>query len=388
MKHLILIFLGALCCSCSEGDSKAKKMIVADLTKSYPSREICLQDIAEIEYIPLSTSDSMLVNSFPLDVSTNGIATRGGKVGEVLLFDGKGQNPLGRICRAGQGAEEYTGITFSLVDWKRKEVFVIIDFGCIKVYDFTGKYIRSLVSDNTMRLTVKHLNESHFLCSSEDREMKSGSHPYFTLSKEDGKVDTLSVKITQNILGNRKIVWDDGNETQAQAGMTSLFGCQDKIWLTNNALDTIFLVHPDLTLEPVMIPAQAPTKDEEAHLLRFLGMNNRYAWISRTLRNVTVKMSDINANREKQESIYMYDRITGEWILPIYRNRDLTTPDLDPKFINTTAVPYGYGLVQLSAMDLVGAYQNNQIVNEKLKKIASTLQEEDNSVLMLLKFKE
>ena len=58
---------------------------------------------------------------------------------------------------------------------------------------------------------------------------------------------------------------------------------------------------------------------------------------------------------------------------------------MDPKFINTTAVPYGYGLIELNAMDLAEAYANNQITDEKLK--ASNLKEEDNPVLMILKFK-
>ena len=61
---------------------------------------------------------------------------------------------------------------------------------------------------------------------------------------------------------------------------------------------------------------------------------------------------------------------------------------MDPKFINTTAVPYGYGLIELNAMDLAEAYANNQITDEKLKEIASNLKEEDNPVLMILKFKK
>ena len=137
-----------------------------------------------------------------------------------------------------------------------------------------------------------------------------------------------------------------------------------------------------------MIPLAAPTKDPEAPLLYFLGINDRYAWISRMPRHVTVKMSDMSAGREKREKLYMYDRETQEWFTPVYHNRAITTRNTNPIYINLTSVAYGYGMVTLNAMDLVEAYQNNEITDEKLKKIASTMKEEDNPVLMLLKFKD
>ena len=94
------------------------------------------------------------------------------------------------------------------------------------------------------------------------------------------------------------------------------------------------------------------------------------------------------ANREKRQKLYMYDRHTDEWFEPIYRNRAINNRETDPKYIDITSVPYGYGLVLLNAMDLVEAYSKNQITDEKLKAIASQLHEEDNPVLMVLKFKE
>ena len=41
----------------------------------------------------------------------------------------------------------------------------------------------------------------------------------------------------------------------------------------------------------------------------------------------------------------------------------------------------------LNAMDLVEAYQNDELADERLRQIASTLREDDNPVLMRLKFK-
>ncbi|RHR62297.1 6-bladed beta-propeller [Parabacteroides sp. AF17-28] len=387
MIYITCILILFAVCSCKKANDDTTKLIVVDVAKDYPQKEIYLQDIADVEYIPLATSDSILVNSSPSIVSDKGIVTRGGKVGEILLFDAKGQELQGRICRRGQGPEEYNAIIFNIVDWKRKEVF-IADYTSLKVYDFSGNYLRTLIEEDIMKMNILNLNDDYLLCNKDREDAKSSYHPYFILPKIGGKADTLSIEIPFFIASNRKILWDDGHTNDAHGFIPAVYNCTDRVWLTNPALDTIYQLHPDLTLTPVMIPLAAPTKDPEAPLLYFLGINDRYAWISRMPRHVTVKMSDMSAGREKREKLYMYDRETQEWFTPVYHNRAITTRNTNPIYINLTSVAYGYGMVTLNAMDLVEAYQNNEITDEKLKKIASTMKEEDNPVLMLLKFKD
>ncbi|MCD8267078.1 MAG: 6-bladed beta-propeller [Parabacteroides sp.] len=387
MKSLLPVLFLSFVCACNQTGDKTNKLSVVDVAKDYQPKEICLQDIADVEYLPIATSDSMLVSNSYGSVSDEGIAIRGAKVGEILLFDRQGQKLQGRISKRGQGPEEYNSIVYSIVDWQRKEVF-IADYTSMKVYDFSGKYLRTLINTDIMKIHVCDFNPDYLLCSYDKEGSEEPYHPYFVMSKDNGTTDTLSIEILRFIASNRKIVWDDGHTSDAYGFLPHIFRCTDKIWLTNVALDTIFAIHPDQTLEPVMIPLHAPTTDEEAPLLFFRGMNDRYAWVSRAPRHVKVKLSDMAANLEKEEKLYMYDRNTNEWFEPLYRNRDINNRDMSPKFINISAAPYGYGLIQLNAMDLVEAYGKNQIVDEKLKKFASRLQEEDNPVLMILKFKK
>ena len=96
----------------------------------------------------------------------------------------------------------------------------------------------------------------------------------------------------------------------------------------------------------------------------------------------------MSAGIQENSKVYMYDKSYREWFESVYHNRAITNRDMDPKYINLSPVSYGYGLITLNAMDLVEAYQNDEIMDDKLKKIASTLKEEDNPVLMLLKFKK
>jgi hypothetical protein len=91
MRYITCILILFAVCSCKKANDDTTKLIVVDVAKDYPQKEIYLQDIADVEYIPLTTSDSILVNSSPSIVSDKGIVTRGGKVGEILLFDAKGQ---------------------------------------------------------------------------------------------------------------------------------------------------------------------------------------------------------------------------------------------------------------------------------------------------------
>ena len=125
MKHIFLLLcLLVVICSCKQKNNETTEIIVVNVAKDYPSKNIFLQDIADIEYIPIASSDSFLVNSSFSQISEEGIVARGGKAGEILLFDNKGQKLQGHICRRGQGPEEYTAVIANIVDWKRKEVFI------------------------------------------------------------------------------------------------------------------------------------------------------------------------------------------------------------------------------------------------------------------------
>lgn len=385
MKHLKHIVILSLAFACSPAPKQTSGLLIVDVAKDYPAKEILLQDIAEIEYIPIATTDSTLVQEFPTVVSDKGIAMRGGKVGELLLFDRKGQTLKGRICRHGQGPEEYTAIIFNIVDWQREEVF-IADYSSLKVYDFAGNYLRTLANQDIMKLNITDFNADYLLASYNREGSETPYRPYFLLSKEDGRRDTLAVEIPRFIASERKVLWDDGRSNDAYGYLPQLYRCADRIWLTDVALDTVFVMHPDQTLEAAMAPLERPSANPEAPLLFFRGMNDRYAWISSIPRKVTVKMGDIMYQGERNK-LYMHDRRTGEWFEPAYRNSAITNPEMAPRFINLAPVPYGYGLVMLQAMDLVEAYNQKQIADEKLAAIASRLQEEDNPVLMLLKFK-
>ena len=387
MKQITLFSIFLALAACGERTQTASELLVADKNVDCPKQEIYLEDIADVDYIPLVTTDSILVNDYPPEsVTPEGIAVRGGQQGELLLLDPTGQKLVGRVCRCGQGPEEYTVIYRCVVDWQRREVY-IADYTHLKAYDFAGNYLRTLLTKEEIpMLDIRNLNADQLLCARERENCETPYRPYFTLSKADGRVDTLtSIELPRFIASNRTVLSNDGRSYNAHAFLPLLVGCADRMWLTALALDTIFQINPDRSLLPVMAPLRAPTRDEEAPLLHFRGINDRYVWLSWVRRNVTVQLEHMEAGMREDLKIYMYDRKAQTWCEPAYRCRAWS--GFEPRYIFTDPLPYGYGLVMLNAMDLVEAYQNDELADERLREIASTLREDDNPVLMRLKFK-
>lgn len=387
MKQIAYFSIFLALAACGERTQTASELLVADKNVDCPTQEIYLEDIADVDYIPLVTTDSVLLGDIvPTSISPEGIALRGGQPGELLLLDPTGQKLVGRVCRCGQGPEEYTVIYRCVVDWQRCEVY-IADYTHLKAYDFAGNYLRTLLTkEEIAKLDICNLNADQLLCARERENCETPYRPYFTLSKADGRVDTLtSIELPRFIASNRTVLSNDGRSYNAHAFLPLLVGCADRMWLTALALDTIFQINPDRSLLPVMAPLRAPTRDEEAPLLHFRGINDRYVWLSWVRRNVTVQLEHMEAGMREDLKIYMYDRKAQTWCEPVYRCRAWN--GFEPRYIFTDPLPYGYGLVMLNAMDLVEAYQNDELADERLREIASTLREDDNPVLMRLKFK-
>lgn len=100
-------------------------------------------------------------------------------------------------------------------------------------------------------------------------------------------------------------------------------------------------------------------------------------------------MSDMMAGRrEDSPSVNMYDFRTGEWCVPKYVNRDFSSESCYlSQYISLFAVPYGYGMMTLGAPELIEAREAGEVVNDELNQLISSLDEESNPVIVLLKFK-
>ena len=93
-----------------------------DMNQAYPEKTICLQEVANVKYIPLETTDDALFNGTLVNLSSQGIAGFNKKEGDILVFDGNGK-VISSFNHLGQGPNEYPQIFHLDVDWKQKEIY-------------------------------------------------------------------------------------------------------------------------------------------------------------------------------------------------------------------------------------------------------------------------
>ena len=125
-NRLYVVFSFALVIVGCSGDGQYREALLPriDVNKEYPVKEIFLQDVADIEYIPLETNENMLFQGTIAAVSDKGMLGMSQQEGKLFLFDrsGKAKN---FICRKGDGPEEYNDIQNVDVDWQRGEIYVL-----------------------------------------------------------------------------------------------------------------------------------------------------------------------------------------------------------------------------------------------------------------------
>ena len=100
------MLLAMMATACGGGNKEASELPQIDVNASYPEKEICLQDVAEVSYVPLETTDEFLladVASMEI-VSSEGIMCVSDQ--KVLLFHPDGKVKF-LLDKKGEGPGEY-----------------------------------------------------------------------------------------------------------------------------------------------------------------------------------------------------------------------------------------------------------------------------------------
>ena len=122
----LLSLLGiVLATSCNENKVQSKNhLLTIDLRKTPSTKTVYLQDIAEVEYIPLGNDSDFLSSVRFMSVTENYIWTRGGEnAREILRFNRKGDEVC-KFSNYGQGPGEYLYISNQTIDENKKESLV------------------------------------------------------------------------------------------------------------------------------------------------------------------------------------------------------------------------------------------------------------------------
>ena len=119
---VISLFLAFSLPSCQQSSKSdyASGLPVIDLEKEYPVKRIDIHEIADVEYIPLETTDESLLTSGGTKAVSDKyivIADYAPDNNQILIFDRKGKY-LKTINRRGQGPGEYLYFQHFEVDFR------------------------------------------------------------------------------------------------------------------------------------------------------------------------------------------------------------------------------------------------------------------------------
>ena len=387
MKGFILyifLFVGG---QIVQAQSKAE-LPVFDFSKNYPEKRLCLQEIAEIEYVPLETTDEILLggSSVLSAVTDNYILIHEERLGDIFLFDRKTGKIVSHFNHKGQSGREYNWIkNGTLLDEEEGEIYVCAQY--IQVYSLTGEYKRTLKINGVLAdLDIYDFDAQSLLIYygtviEPSFEKLTKKDPYRLVSKVDGSVvDTLPLHFEKRY--SNVIAQKEGNMWRPlffSYPQNNYFG--KDLMIADISSDTLYRLSPEKGLVP-LLKRKPSTHDMDPRAIWFpLVTTDKFFYFGTFVLDFNSKGGTIPT--------YMYDFETGAFYkAPIkdaeYDTRswraEMWTPNASPAIKKNEVAE----LIQVS--DMLEANQGKRLAGNGAA-VVSKLLEDDNPVVRIIKFK-
>ncbi len=388
----VALFLTA--CGGSPSTDEGEKLIQFDATKDYPTKEILLDDIAEVSYVPLSSErDEALFKGSLANISSKTVTIHDFQTGDFYLFDRSGAF-LASFNHKGQGPEDYNFLITAFVDEGRGELFVI-EKNRIQVYDKRGEYLRTLpllsgawvyeaadAGDGAIFIVDNHERVTSMYQGMADANAEFYEEPFLKVSKDDGHLISY-VKMPKDYSFEVSAPLQVGQMTLKMAGpLQRLVGHRDGFLLTNQETDTIFLYREE-RLTPVFVHTP-PIKGmpEKSYLNGYVEAGD-YLFFEKV-----VLKAEMGRQPPVPSYYYMYDKKDGQFYEQSIGLKDFEgkTIPLAPELVRRSH-DARLGALLLTTDELFEANENGKLSGE-LKTIVDRMDEDSNSLLMLSCFKE
>ena len=382
MKLINLVVVSLLFSSCGNND-KMEDIIVVNVENNYPEKEYILQDIANVEYVKLESTDEFVTKGLVRSVSDNYIVTfNGGRDGDIFLFDRKTGKSIRKFNHLGQGGEDYTMLTDIVLDEQNEELFVV-DYRVRKivVYDLLGNYHRTLkFSDDSYYNFIYNYDKNHLIVYkgySPHKETENSGQ--ILISKKDGSI-VREFQQPYNKVATP--VFTGMHEQYGEITLTPLYYLNllvDDAWvLTRPSCDTIYTYRDNAVPQPYIIrQPSVHSMSTQVFLYPLVDLKNHCFMYSQK------KEVDMKTFKGFSTTELVYDKVEKS----IYRSTVYNGDIIDGEPMSMINEPLNGDVlfsISLDAADLVELLNENKLQG-KLKEIAGTLDEEDNPVLMIIK---
>ena len=345
--------------------TKSGKLPVIDFSKDYKNKVQNIDDIADIEYIRLETTDDVLLNDIHLltvaYASDAYIVIYEQLRGAVFVFNRNGKIVSHFNHRGGSG-RGYPMISGGLAfDEKNEEIFVCF-LTTIQVYSLNGQYKRTLKVDAGQQIYIYNFDDETLLMY--DRvvvnngviiEKYTEKYPYRLVSKKDGSiVYVFDIHLPKRI----------SNEGWMYP-FSMCYG-QD-FMIADISSDTMFILTQNKEIIPLLVrKPSVHASEEQKKVWTTVFMSDKYLFFG---------IFDLNSKGGGLPSL-MFEFETGEtW--KVKGRLPYSSPAMTHKNIAVDL---------MNVPGLIDAYKNKRLKGE-LEKLVETLDEEDNPIVRIAKFK-
>ncbi|MDD4419858.1 MAG: 6-bladed beta-propeller [Bacteroides graminisolvens] len=382
INAILAVALLMVLAGCGGNKQSNNDLITVDVSKSYPKKELILQDFMDVEYIALETTDEFFTQGLVLDAGKEYLLVKNrNNDGDIFIFDRKTGKGVRKINRQGQGGEEYARINDLILDESNDEIFVESPGNKILVYDLYGSFKRVLNLDREVS-SVFNYDKHNLICydmSDYHNKGKDRTRSYHVIiSKQDGSV-TREIFIPFKTINTPIAV--DGDQFVASYSYQIRLS-HDEWTLIETSSDTLYHYAPDGTLSPFI--ARTPsihTMVPEVFL--YMGICTDRYYFMQTVKNVF--------NFEKGNGFYTDELVYDKEEKALFQVAVYNGDYAEKRPVAMTAAPVNSEIEDVTTLDafrLVEIYEKGQLKDGQLKEIASRLDKDDNPVIMLIKQKK
>ena len=384
--NLILTIILFLMAGCSGNRQSDGGFITIDVTKSYPMKELILQDFADVEYVPLESADEFLNEGWVYFVNNDFIILRNrNDRNAILTFDRHTGKALHRFSRQGGGPEEYNSFSDIVFDEDRKELFVKEVFKPyrILVYNPEGQFKRSFKNPEGTSYGYLYNYDRDHLFSGQGSWDESGQ-AFHIISKQDGSV-VRQIEIPYEKKAKLPAIIPAGYPVGVSA--IALIPFKEDFIITELSTDTVYKYSPGQGLQPFIVrtPPIHSMSSPEVYLSPRV-MSDRYYFIR-------MEKMDLSAFTTL-ESLLQFKMPVKEIVFDTKEKAVYAYKLYNADITNKTEVEFAgrcngeiIFVQSIDAYKLVEYYKKGELKG-RLKEIAATLDEEDNPLIMIAKHRK
>lgn len=379
MKNLFYFFLVLLFTSCKSSENN---VIIFNANNNYPEIDLKLSDVANVEYIQLKPGkDSILINGFTNKARELFIAND--KIflldqnRKIVIYDNKG-NPLTKIENIGRGPKKFVGLIDFFADSTKSEIYCFSGDGKkMLIYDFNGKYKKHFSKDKiTYFQNVNLLENSKFL-------------GYRRVFKDDDKRPILTIlsskfEIESSIPFSHKrpYIFDPDGVLE----YSSIINAKKGDFLFSLRSDTIYYLNNNLKIIPRFVD-QTPYGSENIQIYPTIE-TNEYVFFCTLFSHIT--------DPEGKVKYFVYDKKNKGF----FRLKQSSSSVKDRNFKSNFQLALIKDFIEINSLTLtlnnniaaalIPAHlliENRESLPTILKEMSKDINENDNPVLMLMKFK-